>query len=213
MMKVLPVRQQLFNSLGLALLIIGISACSEPPPPLSPLNPNATILAFGDSLTHGTGVERSQSYPAVLQKKTGLKVINAGIPGEVSADGLKRLPELLEKHQPELLILCHGGNDLLRNHPKAKLRENLQAMIERAKAQGTEVILLGVPTPNPMNIKSPPLYGELAEEQQVPIEDDILEEVLSSRIYKSDNIHPNAEGYRMMAEAVYDLMVEAGAWQ
>ena len=87
------------------------------------LSDNARILAFGDSLTYGTGAQKGEDYPSVLASLTGLEIINAGIPGEVSSDGLKRLPNLLDEHQPDLLILVHGGNDILKNSPEANLRK------------------------------------------------------------------------------------------
>lgn len=94
-------------------LLLLIAAC-DAGDRLQPLTKNAVILAFGDSLTHGTGASIEQAYPQKLQAMLSRTVINAGVPGEISQTGLKRLPGLLKKYQPELLILCHGGNDILR---------------------------------------------------------------------------------------------------
>nr|WP_305909554.1 GDSL-type esterase/lipase family protein [Methylomarinum sp. Ch1-1]MDP4522473.1 GDSL-type esterase/lipase family protein [Methylomarinum sp. Ch1-1] len=95
----------------------------EQPPQLNKLPTEAVILAFGDSLTYGTGASPQRNYPSVLSQLTGLQVINAGIPGEISRNGRKRLPDILDKQQPDLLILIHGGNDILRKIPLNKPRK------------------------------------------------------------------------------------------
>ena len=93
---------------ALLLLAIGLGACSDSKPQLPLLSADAVILAFGDSLTFGTGANSEHSYPAELARLTGLTVINAGIPGEVTAQGVRRLPALLDRYKPQLLLLCHG---------------------------------------------------------------------------------------------------------
>ena len=115
-----PVAINYCRSMAIMLLVAGsllTCACSKTPQ-MTKLSPDATILAFGDSLTFGTGAGESESYPAVLNRLTGKKVVNAGVPGEVSSTGILRLPELLDRDHPALVILCHGGNDLLahQNH-------------------------------------------------------------------------------------------------
>lgn len=193
---------------GLCLsLLMAWPGCSVDPVPLSPLGPDSVVLAFGDSLTKGTGVSRKQSYPALLEKRLGCKVINAGVPGEVTAQGLLRLPGLLDRHAPDLLILCHGGNDMLQRLSKEKMAANLDRMIRMAIDRGVEVVLVGVPAPGLM-LSVDEAYDNLAERHRLPYEGEVMSEILSSPTLKSDAIHPNAEGYRKMAEAVAALIAE-----
>lgn len=177
-------------------------------PPLPKLAGDAVVLAFGDSLTFGTGATAGESYPEVLQTLLGRRIVNAGVPGEVSADGLARLPALLEAHAPDLLILCHGGNDFLRRHPQEDVAANLRAMIELAQSRGAAVVLVGVPQPG-LTVQPPDFYSELAREFALPYEGEILHDLLTDRDLKSDTIHPNAAGYRRMAEALQRLIAKA----
>lgn len=186
-----------------------ISGCSDGAQ-LTPLKQDAVILAFGDSLTYGTGASKDQSYPALLQKMLSRTVVNAGIPGEISQKGLNRLPGLLQQHQPTLLILCHGGNDILRRINRKQTRQNLQQMIDLAKTSGTEVILIGVPQFG-LFLSTAPLYKALAEENQLPLENDILGEILAKNNLKSDQIHPNSKGYQVMADRIHTLLKQSGA--
>ena len=197
-------------SLALILLLSG-AACSKPPA-LVPLPPEATVLAFGDSLTFGTGAGETESYPAVLSAMIGRKVVNAGIPGELSAAGAARLPEVLEREKPALLILCHGGNDLLRRQDQGALAENLRTMVRVSRGQGVEVVLLAVPSLG-LTLKPPPLYAEVAREFALPLESRALPQILAKSSLKSDQIHPNAAGYRQLAWAVAALLRKCGAVQ
>jgi lysophospholipase L1-like esterase len=185
------------------------SACSKTPQ-LSLLPADATILAFGDSLTAGTGAGESESYPAVLANLTGRKVVNGGVPGEVSAAGVLRLSELLERERPALLILCHGGNDLLARQNHQLIADNLRTMIRTARERGVAVVLVAVPSPDLM-LKPPGLYEEVAGEFQIPVERKALPLILGKSALKSDYIHPNAAGYRLLAEALCKLLKKSGA--
>lgn len=177
---------------------------------LQPLTKNAVILAFGDSLTHGTGANTEQAYPARLQAMLSRTVINAGIPGEISKNGLKRLPGLLKRHQPELLILCHGGNDILRRNNLKKTKENLQQMINLARSNNIQVVLIGVPQFG-LFLTAPPFYEELALSNALPLENDLLTDILRKNSLKSDQIHPNSKGYQVMAERIHTLLQQSGA--
>jgi lysophospholipase L1-like esterase len=179
-------------------------------PRLTPLKEEAVILAFGDSLTFGTGAPAEQSYPAILENLTGHTVIRSGVPGEESGPGLKRLPEVLEEYQPDLLILCHGGNDFLRRRPTEQTTNNLRAMIQLARERGIEVMLIGVPAFG-LFLSTAALYDELATELRVPLEGVALTGILRDPALKSDTIHPNAQGYHRLAEAVRNVLKTHGA--
>ncbi len=200
-------RRNLFLILTLFFFVSTFTGCDSGPK-ITPLPADAVILAFGDSLTHGTGAADGQSYPEVLAELLGRQVINEGIPGEVSARGLKRLPEVLDEYAPDLVILCHGGNDFLRHMDQDRILSNLKSMIGLIKAHGAEVILVGVPKLG-FGIQVPEFYAKLAEEQAIPFEGDILVDLLSDNNMKSDTIHPNAIGYRLMAEAIYQVINQA----
>lgn len=177
-------------------------------PGIKPFNQESVVLAFGDSLTHGTGASAGQSYPDVLSELLGRQVINGGIPGEVSAAGLKRLPAVLEENNPTLVILCHGGNDFLRKMNQATTSSNLDAMITLIRSHGADVVLVGVPKLG-FGLQVPELYSQIADQYTIPLQKEILVDLLSDNSMKSDVIHPNATGYRLMAEAIYDLINRA----
>ena len=194
----------------LASLVL-LAGCSDPLPQLARLPNDAVILAFGDSITAGNGAGPQDSYPAVLSELTGHTVINAGSPGEVSASGRKRLPALLERHRPGLLILCHGGNDLLRKFEAAVTYANLDAMINIAHAQDIPVMLIGVPQPGLFMLESADLYDEIAARHRLLFDGDILPAVYSDNALKADHIHPNAAGYRRIAETIFKKLRTSGA--
>ena len=185
-------------------------SCSESYP-LTKLPANATILAFGDSLTYGTGASRQKDYPSMLASLTGLKVINAGIPGEISASGNNRLPALLDQHQPQLLILIHGGNDILKKIATATTQSNLENMIQVTKQRNIDVILLGVPRPGLLFLDNAEFYQTLAETHKIPADFETIPAILSKNSLKSDLIHPNDAGYLLMAENIFKLMQQSGA--
>lgn len=186
-----------------------LAGCSDSPK-LSPLPADATVLAFGDSLTYGTGAGDTENYPAVLRALTGRNVINAGIPGETTAEGMARLPQTLDEHLPRLMILCLGGNDFLRGLGESQAADNIRSMIGMARSRGVEVVLVGVPRFGIM-LSPPEFYAQVAEELKVPYEGEVMRAVLVDNAMKSDEIHPNALGYKAIAEAVAALLKKSGA--
>ncbi|MCP5157170.1 MAG: arylesterase [Ectothiorhodospiraceae bacterium] len=194
---------------GVVALAVVLTACDSGPR-LQPLAGDAVVLAFGDSLTHGTGATPEESYPAVLSRLIGREVINAGVPGEVTERGLARLPALLDEIAPALVVLCHGGNDFLRRLDRGAAERNLREMVRLARERGAQVVLLAVPAPSLM-LSAADLYGRVAEEMAIPLESDIVPDLLGDNGYKSDAVHPNAAGYARLAKAVAALLEDRGA--
>ena len=196
----------------ITLLLFCVSACQQSTPPVyEKLTQGAVILAFGDSLTYGIGASKNVNYPSMLSAKSHHKVINAGVSGEITRNGLKRLPALLNKYHPELLILIHGGNDILRSIPRQQTATNLKRMISEAKQRNIKVVMLGVPAPRLFLLSSAEIYQQIAEEQNIPIDLETLPKILGDNSLKSDTIHPNNEGYKLMANNIFALLVDAGA--
>jgi lysophospholipase L1-like esterase len=192
------------------LLATALASCGEKVPRLAPVGPNDVIVAFGDSLTYGTGAAEAESYPAVLAQLIKRDVVRAGVPGEMTAGGLARLRGVIEEHRPALMIVCLGGNDMLRKMDEAQTRSNLREIIRTIKGRGISVVLVGVPKPA-LITSAPAFYGELAQEFGIPYEGKIVTSVLYKPELKADHIHPNAQGYRKMAEAIAELLRKAGA--
>lgn len=198
---------RLLHFLAIALFLLPAGGCDRGPA-IAPLPEDAIVLAFGDSLTYGTGAGSGESYPEVLAALLGRTVINAGVPGETSAQGLRRLPDVLAEYEPDLVILCHGGNDFLRRLDRQQLAANLEAMVALIHDSGAEVVVVGVPQLG-LLLKTAPLYDQLAETYRLPYEGDIITDLLGDRDLKSDTVHPNAAGYRQLAEALFRLIDRA----
>ena len=175
---------------------------------IAPLGADAVVLAFGDSLTFGTGAPPGDSYPAVLAKRLGCRVVRSGVPGEETHEGLERLPGVLEEVRPDLVVLCHGGNDMLNRRDRAATARNLEAMIDRCRRVGADVILIAVPRPG-LSLRPPRFYAEIARRRKVPIDRGTLSTILGSPSMRSDYVHPNADGYQMLADAVAALIADS----
>lgn len=197
------------------IMVLVLLACAEKHPPQPAIVQGATVLILGDSLSFGTGVKPEEAYPVLLEKTTGWHIVNAGVPGDTTSGGLQRLPALLETHQPKLLLIELGGNDLLRQVSAKLVAENLKSIIGHAKAQGVSVALVAIPEISPLmaavgNLSDHPLYARVAEETQVPLVTDVFSDVLSQHDLKADQIHPNAQGYAAVASAMQTTLKALG---
>ncbi|MDR2789523.1 MAG: arylesterase [Campylobacteraceae bacterium] len=163
----------------------------------------SVILAFGDSLTQGYGASASEAYPARLGKILSMRVINGGINGEDSHQAAARLPSLLDEIKPRIVILCHGGNDILRKYDLKETKQNLSFMITLMQSKNIDVIFVGVPSG--LFTDADNLYDELADEYDLIYDDSTLAKIIKTPSLKSDQIHPNAAGYDMLAQNLAKL--------
>lgn len=168
-------------------------------PAWTPLAADARVLAFGDSLTDGVGGS-GESYPPRLSQLIGREVVSAGVPGETSAEGLRRLPGVLDRERPALLILCLGINDLLRGVDADQVRDNLVAMVQLAADRGVPTLLLAVPQPG--KAKAHPLFDQAAAQSVARLDAHAMVDVLANPAMKAGLVHPNRDGYRRVAETL-----------
>ena len=205
-------KRRTFLSLGIASLLLFACGKSKKLPAISA---GKTVLAFGDSVTFGTGAAPGEDWPTLLAQKTGWSIVNAGIPGDTAEAGKRRFGALLEQHQPALVIIEIGGNDFLRRRDPKAVKEDLRGMIRAARQQGAQVALVAVPELSLLGAltRAPsdsPIYEELGDEENIPVIDKVFSEILSQPELCADQIHPNAWGYQQMAEGIYQSLVETG---
>ncbi len=175
----------------------------------------ASILCLGDSLTAGYGLEEAQAWPALLQARANdegrdWRVINAGVSGDTTAGGLRRMPWAL-RAKPDLVVIALGGNDGLRGTDPATTKANLAAIIDRARQAGAKVALAGMHLPTnfgePRRKAFAAVYTDLAREKQVPLLPFLLEGVGGvAALNQADGIHPNAEGQRVVATTMHTFL-------
>ena len=208
----LNLRTLLVASTMVALLLLG--ACGREPTHPS-LPPGTVVLAIGDSVTFGTGAAPGEDYPTQLASITGWDIRNGGIPGDTSAGLKARVDAALIETNPALVIVEIGGNDFLRRQPEAETKENVRAILKRIRQTAIPVVLVATPKFTPLGaafglLPDSPIYAELAEEENVPLVPDIFARVLADTNLKSDHIHPNAAGYRKLAEGIAAELVNFG---
>lgn len=199
----------------LTVFMMGFLAACSSGEKLPAIPSGSTVLILGDSLSYGTGASKGQDYPTLLAKSTGWHIINAGIPGNTSAQGLVRLPALLDEHQPKLLMIALGGNDFLRKVAIEQTEANLRAMIDAAKLKGIPTLLIAIPDYQPVKaafggLSDHQLYAKLAVDTQIPLSTDIFSPVLSKNSLKADYVHPNAAGYQAIEEALRASLASLG---
>ncbi|MFM7784741.1 MAG: GDSL-type esterase/lipase family protein [Gammaproteobacteria bacterium] len=194
-------------------LLALIGACGKAPESQCRLPADGTVLAIGDSITRGYGAdgqgyaEQLQALPRGSAGREHVSVLNLGIDGERSAGLLARLDEALASHQPAVVLITSGGNDLLRKGNEEEIRENLRAAAGKVRAAGAWPVLFAVPRPSLAAAagfgSDHPLFGDLAATGGLTVIPDAVEEALSRDEWRADQIHPNRLGYAVMAEAAF----------
>lgn len=170
------------------------------------------IVALGDSLTAGLGVTPDQAWPALLEtrlKREGwdYRVVNAGVSGDTTAGGLSRLPWVL-RAEPDIVVVALGANDGLRGQSVSAMRSNLTSIVERARARGARVLLVGMRMPpnygEPYTREFAAAFGDVARRASVGFMPFLLDGVAAApALNQADGLHPNAEGHRIIAERIW----------
>ncbi len=162
------------------------------------------IIAFGDSLVVGTGANSENDFVSLLSKKIRQKIINLGVSGNTTADGLARVSEL-DRYHPKVVLLLLGGNDHLKKVPIETTFENLGKIIENIQSRGTIVVLLGVKG-NLFGDKFKPEFEKLREKYGTAYVPDVLDGLFGKREFMEDAIHPNDAGNKVISERIYSVL-------
>lgn len=194
--------------------ILLVSACGSKTKEEA-LPPGSLVVALGDSLTAGAGVAPTEAWPDLLAARTGWVVINGGVSGDTSDDALQRLPDLLDAHDPVLVLVALGGNDMLRRIPQAETVANLGKIFTLIRAHGAKAVLLATPEPSVagavfQHLSAADFYRRVAEAQQVPLIEDAIADVLSEREMKGDPLHPNSAGHIQLSKKIFDALKAIG---
>jgi acyl-CoA thioesterase-1 len=208
----------LYQKIGISLLtgffLVCLAAC-EPEQRYAPLPPGSVVLAFGDSVTYGTGANKGEDFPTLLAQQTGWKVINAGISGDTAGRAKSRIASLLQQHEPDMVLVELGGNDFLRQRSPGLVKTDLREILERVMSSGAVPVLIAVPRVSMVRaslgvLADSPIYAELASEKGVALIDEVFAQIVSDSSLRADRIHPNAEGYRQFTERLLDKLAALG---
>lgn len=192
--------------LAVAIILLGYKLFFSSPRTGSAKIPYETIICFGDSLTYGTGAGEGMDYPSQLSKMIGKPVINAGVPGDTTARALQRLDSDVLSKSPDLVLITLGGNDLKNGVATDLAFENLRKIVEAIQKTGAKVILGGLKFPL-RDRGFGRAYRQLADDTGAVLIPDIYEDIMGNRKLMSDPIHPNGDGYKIMAGKFYQTML------
>lgn len=164
-------------------------------------NPGTAVVAFGDSLTAGYGAPKGSAYPAVLAAKLGREVVNLGMSGETAVHAPSRLPEVLAQN-PHMVLIEFGANDFMQNRRMEDALAAVAEIVDAVQQAGAVAVIVDTGAPGMGHYSR--AYKKLAKEKGAIFVPGILEGIFNKRQYKSDMVHPNAAGYEIVAERVYE---------
>lgn len=183
------------------LLFFILTGCSKRE--IKNINSRGTnIICFGDSITFGYGANPGEDYPAALAKIINIPVINSGIDGDTSSEALKRFDSDVSERDPFLVIIEFSGNDFLRKIPKEVTINNIKEMVEKAQAKGAMVAIVDI-SAGMFLAEYRRALNKLAKESGAIFIPHILNGIITNPSMKSDFLHPNANGYKMIAQRIY----------
>ena len=195
----------LYILVAAALLFAGYRLFVDPSRVKEGSVPYNTIICFGDSLTYGTGAGPGKDYPSQLSVMIGKPVINAGVPGDTTASALQRLQQDVLDRSPDVVLITLGGNDLKNGVAKDIAFENLTLIVESIQGYGARVVIGGlkIPLRDRGFAKG---YAKVADQTGAVLIPHILEDIMGRRKLMSDPIHPNGEGYKIMAQRFLEAL-------
>jgi acyl-CoA thioesterase-1 len=206
-------RTRSLSRIFLALVVLLLVACGKAKEEAAAArNPGAGAGRQPDGAARR---DPAEAWPTLLATKTGWLVTNAGVSGDTSAGALQRLPALLDEHSPQLVLVTLGGNDMLRRLPQAQTTANLGQMLLLVKARGAKAVLLATPKPTIAgaafnNLSPAEFYRQVAKDNQVPLIEDAMADVLSDPQLKGDQLHPNAAGHALLSKKVFEALKKTG---
>lgn len=159
-----------------------------------------TIVCFGDSLTHGTGASNGETYPYFLQKFTNLTVVNAGVHGDTSQQGLDRIDEIFQ-FKPFMVLIEFGANDFFKKIPTAVTKKNIESIVDKIQASGATAVILCTEDNQLPELRR--ILVEISNDKNAPIVSGILNEIWTDKTLFADDLHPNSAGYKIVAEKVF----------
>ena len=198
-------KKTLLFFLTAVVIFLGYRIFIAPPQVKEGSIPYNTIICFGDSLTYGTGANPGKDYPSQLSKMIDKPVINAGVPGDTTARALKRLQRDVLARSPDVVLITLGGNDLKNGVSKDISFGNLKRIVESIQEQGARVIIGGLKFP----LRDRGFargYKKLADQTGAVLIPNIFKDIMGNRKFMSDPIHPNGEGYKMIADRFLEAM-------
>ena len=206
------IQRRTLLAMGLAMTLL--AGCGKSVK-LSAIPPGKTVLAFGDSVTFGTGATSGEDWPSLLAQKTGWKVVNAGVSGDTAENGKGRIQALLTAHNPALVIIEIGGNDFLRRKPPKRVKEDIREIIQTVLRFGAQTALVSVPELSLLGAlagrpSDSDIFEQLASEEGVPLVPNVFSDTLARPELCADRIHPNALGYEYMASGIYARLQKVG---
>jgi len=181
--------------------VIGLCGCAKRE--IKNIDSKGTnIVCFGDSITFGYGANAGEDYPTALSKLTNIPVINAGIDGDTSTEALRRIHSDVLDREPLLVLIEFAGNDFLRKIPREKTIANIREMVDQIQEKGAMVAIVDISAGVILG-EYRAVFSKLAREKSAIFVPRILSGVITNPNLKSDFIHPNGEGYKVIAEKIF----------
>lgn len=196
--------QIIITILFLTLIIFSLALFQNPYKSLKNITSKGkTIIAFGNSITAGSGIDKKNAFPELLQEELGEKIINAGVPGNTTEDALRRIEKDVLANEPRIVLVEFGGNDFLQKVPGETTQANLEKIVNLIQEKGAIVILMSVPSCGSSINK---ICKKIAKEKKCVYAGNILKGIIAHPDLMADSIHPNEKGHELIAKKILKIL-------